>query len=100
MSKTWSGVSVYGLGDAAQNLVTATPGASGQSGALLQVGGYDGANMRAIKTDATGAQLVLGTLTNNNAAPAANNIGVLPALCNTSAPSFTNGDQTLLSVDT
>ena len=48
----------------------------------------------------TGTFTVAGGLTNNNAAPGANNVGVLPALCNTSAPTWTNGDQTLLSVDT
>lgn len=41
-----------------------------------------------------------GTKTNNNAAPGANNVGVLPALANSSAPSYTDGDQVLLSVDT
>jgi hypothetical protein len=43
---------------------------------------------------------VQGTKTNNNAAPGANNIGVLPALANAAAPSYTDGDQVLLSVDT
>lgn len=43
---------------------------------------------------------VVGTLTNNNAAPGANNLGALVALVNTSAPSFTNGDLALLSEDT
>jgi hypothetical protein len=41
-----------------------------------------------------------GTLTNNNAAPAANNLGVLPALAGSAAPTYTSGDQVLLSVDT
>jgi hypothetical protein len=40
-----------------------------------------------------------GTLTNNNAAPAANNIGVLPAIANAAPPSFSEGDQVLLSED-
>ena len=44
--------------------------------------------------------VVVGILTNNNAAPTTTNFGVLPALCNTAAPTFTNGNQTLLSVDT
>lgn len=42
---------------------------------------------------------VRGTLTNNNAAPNFNNIGVLPALANAANPSWTEGDQVLLSVD-
>ena len=44
--------------------------------------------------------IIAGTKTNNNAAPGANNIGVLPALANSAAPSYTDGDQVLLSVDT
>lgn len=42
---------------------------------------------------------VSGTLTTNNAVPAANNIGVLPAVASTAAPSYTNTDQVLLSTD-
>jgi hypothetical protein len=54
----------------------------------------------AVISTVSGTSTVVGSLTNNNAAPAANNLGVLPALCNTAAPTFTNGNQTLLSVDT
>src|SRR6516162_2263862 len=43
---------------------------------------------------------VAGNLTNNNAAPAANNLGVLPAIANASAPTWSEGKQVLLSVDT
>ena len=43
---------------------------------------------------------VTGTKTNNAAAPGTNNIGALVALANTAAPSYTDGDQVLLSVDT
>ena len=44
---------------------------------------------------------VVGTLTNNNAAPAAtNNLGVLPAVANAAIPGpWTEGDQVLLSTD-
>jgi hypothetical protein len=42
---------------------------------------------------------IVGTLTNNNAAPGANNLGVLPCLAGSSAPSNTTGDQVLLSCD-
>lgn len=41
----------------------------------------------------------VGTLTHNNAAPVANNVGVLPAVASTSAPTYTTGDQVLLSTD-
>ena len=43
--------------------------------------------------------LVAGLLTNNNAAPAANNIGVLPAIASSAAPTYNAGDQVLLSTD-
>ena len=42
---------------------------------------------------------VTGTKTNNNAAPGATNVGVLPALANAASPSWTEGDQVLESVD-
>jgi len=42
---------------------------------------------------------VTGTLTNDNAAPSSDNVGVLPALATASAQSWTNGDQVLLSED-
>jgi hypothetical protein len=45
-------------------------------------------------------QNVAGTLTHNNAAPAStNNLGVLPAIANAAAPTFTEGDQVLLSTN-
>lgn len=42
---------------------------------------------------------VVGNLTNNNAAPIGNNIGVLPAIVNQNAPAWNEGNQSLLSVD-
>lgn len=42
---------------------------------------------------------VSGSLTNNNAAPGADNLGVLPAVANAAAPSYTEGRQVLLSTD-
>lgn len=44
--------------------------------------------------------VVSGSLTNNNAAPAANNIGVLPAVVSTTNLNYTQGNQALLRVDT
>jgi hypothetical protein len=41
----------------------------------------------------------VGNLTNNNAAPAATNIGALIAVANAAPPSWTEGDQVLESVD-
>lgn len=40
-----------------------------------------------------------GTLTNNTAAPTSDNLGVLPAIANAANPTWTEGDQVLLSVN-
>jgi hypothetical protein len=48
-------------------------------------------------TTITGTVTVAGGLTNNNAAPAANNVGALVARANAANPSWTEGDQVLLS---
>jgi len=54
--------------------------------------------LRVLTTPATGAvTTVAGNLTNNNAAPAATNLGVLPAIANVADPTWTEGDQVLLS---
>jgi len=50
-------------------------------------------------TAVTGNVTVVGTLTNNNAAPLTNNVGALTAIANAAVPSFTEGDQVLHSVD-
>src|SRR5271154_1783577 len=50
-------------------------------------------------TQSTSPCVVTGNLTHNNAAPAANNVGVLPAVASTAAPTYTAGDQVLLSTD-
>lgn len=50
-------------------------------------------------TQSTSPWIVAGGLTNNNAAPSTNNVGVLPAIANAAAPSWTEGDQVLLSED-
>ncbi len=41
----------------------------------------------------------VGTLTHNNAAPAANNIGALVGVASAANPTYTTGDQVLLSTD-
>jgi hypothetical protein len=41
----------------------------------------------------------IGTLTNNNAAPGVNNMGVLPCLANAAVPTWVEGNQVLCSVD-
>jgi hypothetical protein len=47
----------------------------------------------------SGTATVVGTKTNNNAAPDGNNVGVLPAIANAASPAYTEGDQVLLSTD-
>lgn len=67
--------------------------------APVLVGGSDGTNARYFATDTTGHVKVIGSLTNNDAAPAAIEVGVLPALANAVAPTWIEGDQVLESVD-
>jgi hypothetical protein len=54
----------------------------------------------AVQAAQSGTWVVVGSKTHNNAAPSTDNIGVLPALVNASSPSLTEGDQSLLSIDT
>jgi hypothetical protein len=50
-------------------------------------------------TSNSNAFLVAGNKTNNNAAPAATQLGVISALANAAVPTWTEGDQVLESVD-
>src|SRR5208282_6839173 len=52
-----------------------------------------------LRSDASDNLLVTGTLTHNNAAPVANNFGALVAVASSAAPTYTAGDQVLLSTD-
>lgn len=75
------------------------------------VAGVDGTTPRALAVNATGqlevdiaadqlAGLVVdGDLTHDDAAPAATQIGVLPAIANAAGPTWTEGNQVLLSTD-
>jgi hypothetical protein len=56
-------------------------------------------NVIGVNAYITNTVAVAGTLTNNNAAPAANNIGALIAVANAAHPTWTEGDQVLLSED-
>jgi hypothetical protein len=58
-----------------------------------------GSNLNVDVSNFPATQVVTGNLTNNNAAPAANNVGVLPAEANAANPTWTEGDQVLLSED-
>jgi len=50
-------------------------------------------------TQSTSPWVIAGNLTNNNAAPTTNNIGALIARANAAHPTWTEGDQVLLSED-
>lgn len=50
-------------------------------------------------TQGTSPWVVGGNLTNNNAAPGATNVGVLPVLANAAAPTWVEGNQALLSAN-
>lgn len=50
-------------------------------------------------TQSTSPWVITGSKTGNNAAPGATNVGTLPALANAAVPSFTEGNQTALSMD-
>ena len=78
--------------------VTSNQGNKGTIGQSWFVEITDGSSV-ALGTSAN-PFIIAGTKTNNNAAPGSNNVGVLPALANAAAPSYTDGDQVLLSVDT
>lgn len=66
--------------------------------------GWDSGNSlwRRLAVSAAGVLSVTstpGTLTNNNAAPGSANVGVLAAVANAAAPTWTEGNQVLLSSD-
>jgi hypothetical protein len=101
-----------GAGNALTSNSTATAGKFGLDTNILSILGtapttagfidIKGADGNVFVRQATASNLnatVVGTLTNNNAAPAATNVGALTVLANASAPSFTEGDQVLLSSD-
>lgn len=67
-------------------------------GAIVQVWADPSTHRLLVDANVSSAT-VTGSLTNNNAAPAANNVGVLPAIANAAAQSWTEGRQVLLSTD-
>jgi hypothetical protein len=95
------------------------PAASGaaKSGNPVQIGGVFNTTQPTVTTGqvveaqstargalivATGTDtfVVTGGKTNNSGAPGSNNVGVLPAVCTTAAPSYTTGNIVSLSTDT
>jgi hypothetical protein len=72
--------------------------------------GFNGTDIVGLRMDASdnllvnvaafsGTVSVVGTLTHNSAAPAANNVGALVAVASSAAPTYNAGDQVLLSTD-
>lgn len=68
------------------------------SGASLHVDVDNFPSTQAV-TQSTSPWIVAGAKTSNNAAPDGTNVGVLPAIANAAAPTYTEGDQVLLSTD-
>lgn len=80
------------------NASVSTTGTAVPASATM-IAGSDGTNLRAVKTDTAGVVSTAGALTNNNAAPATNNFGVLPGIANAAPPTFTEGNAVLQSID-
>lgn len=97
---TWSTASntfVAGSGGALQTDINLAE----VGGALVSLGQKTSANSIPVvfASDGSIVAAVVGSLSNNAAAPAANNVGVLSAIANAAAPSWTEGRLTLLSTD-
>jgi hypothetical protein len=99
------------VGNGGQNLLLQTAGfifngstwdriRSGTATGSVLVNNPTAANLNAtVVGTGTFAVQAAGTLTNNNAAPGATNVGVLPALANAANPSWTEGNLVTGSVD-
>jgi len=113
VGKTAGGVvqTVRTFGSAATGDLGVQTNYSGATGSAIPtiaglMGGTDGGTMRAfavtsgglLKVDASGVALV-GSKTNNNAAPGANNFGVLNAVANAAIQTWTEGNMVALSAD-
>jgi hypothetical protein len=116
VSTAATGTELVGLADGAGNKLTSnsttytskfgldanllgTLGTAFTTAGLVDIKGADG---NVFVRQATAANLnatVVGGKTNNNAAPGATNVGVLPAIANGATQTWTEGDQVLESVD-
>lgn len=99
-SAVWADPLVQGLYPTGTNVLTGGTGSTSINPVLI--GAQDPSNLlQNLRVDASKNLFVTGTLagglTNNNAAPGATNVGVLPNIANASDPSWTEGYQTLLS---
>jgi len=87
-------VVAFGSAPAAVNVPAVNASLFSGTTALTNTGGALNVNITGTVTQTT-----QGNLTNNNAAPNAFNVGVLPAIANAASPAWTEGDQVLESVD-
>jgi hypothetical protein len=69
------------------------------AGGVVSVQGVSGATPIPVTSTPSGTQTVAGAKTNNNAAPGATNVGVLPCLANAVAPTWIEGNQVVCSED-
>lgn len=74
-------------------------GVGGSKAGVLQYLLLDSSGNLQVSLGGSTTVTVQGNLTNNNAAPSTNNLGVLPNLANAAAPSWTEGDMVLGSVN-
>ncbi len=65
----------------------------------VMIAGQDGTNVQTMLTDTSGRPVVIGSKTNNAAAPGATNIGALGCIANAAAPTWIEGNEVLCSVD-
>jgi len=65
----------------------------------LVIAGNDGVGVKYFSVDNNGSPKVVGTITNNNSASAADNVPTLPAVASVAAPSYTAGRAVALSTD-
>jgi len=85
----------YGLDTNILSILGTAPTTAG----FLDIKGADGNVFVRQTTAANLNATVVGGKTNNNAAPGATNVGVLPAIANAAVQTWTEGDQVLESVD-
>jgi hypothetical protein len=97
----WAGMTVHGAANNPDAHVLRIEGAdpTGQLGYPISVVGAVGADPLAVTATGSGNFNVIGTKTNNAAAPLGTNIGALGVLANASAPSWTEGNLVTLSSD-
>lgn len=94
-SNSTTTVGKFGLDTNILSILGTAPTTAG----FLDVKGADGNVFVRQTTAANLNATVVGTKTNNNAVPGATNIGALVGIANAAAPSYSEGDQVLLSTD-